>query len=1111
MQSVCPNREMPIFGEFLNHEGIYDDIKDVKAFRKYVEEVALPAYNNSPGCVPMHLVLFREALEHLSRISRVISQPKGSMLIVGIGGHGRQSLSRLASSICGYYVFEIEVNKRYKKADFREDLKKVYRRTGADNKTCCFVMNDTQIVDEAFLEDLNNVLSSGEVPNLYKPDEFEDIKATVMKAALRAGYQETNESIFKFIINRVLNNLHVVLCMSPIGDAFRHRVRQYPSLVNGTTIDWFERWPKEALLEVAHRWLMDVNLDDRSNELQDEMRDKCAVTFATVHFSVTDYCRIMLEEMKRHNYVTPINFLELVSGYKELLAEKRRYFGDSANRLKGGMAKIVETRVKVQDMTLEMESAQRRVLEYQEECDKVLEEITKQKAETDAQAEIVSRRKEQVAIEEKECLKMAEQAYAELADALPALDEANKALLSLNKKDLSEVKSYSQPPLLVAKVMEAVMVLKNVEPTWAEAKKQLGNADFLKELQEFDKDNISQKTLVKLGKYIQYKDFIPDIVGKVSFAAKTLCIWVRAMELYGKIYNAQVAPKKAKLMEAEAILAEKQRILAAQEEKIRLLMEKLAELQKTYAEKMELKEDLERKAEIFRRNLERAAMLVENLAGERVRWEQTIKTLEEKLSYVVGDCLLASATVSYIGPFTSDYRNGMTKSWMHQVRELGIPCDPEYDFCDYLANPTQVRMWNIQGLPRDSFCTENGVIVTRGRRTPLMVDPQCQALKWIKNMESENGLKVIDLRQTDYLIILEQCMAIGMPVLMKDVGQDLDHTLSPVLSRTYMKQGDRFVMKLGDKEIEYNPQFRFYITTKLMNPHYVPEIASRACIVNFMVKEQGLESQLLGIVVRKEKPQLEEMKDSLVVNIAAGKKKLEDLEDLILRLLSESKGSILEDEDLAITLKSSKETSDAVTKQLAVSQTTEIEIDASREQYRSSAVRASILFFVLNDMSKIDPMYQFSLDAYITLFTWSIEHSPKAPTLDQRIEALNEFHTFAVYRNICRGLFEKHKLLFSFHMNAKIMEEAKKLNMEEYQFFLTGGVILDRGEQMDNPCSKWLSDVAWDNITELDKLHHFHGIVMSFEQLTSEWYQWVNFHQYLKIKNSTVVQNVYKT
>ena len=114
--------------------------------------------------------------------------------------------------------------------------------------------------------------------------------------------------------------------------------------------------------------------------------------------------------------------------------------------------------------------------------------------------------------------------------------------------------------------------------------------------------------------------------------------------------------------------------------------------------------------------------------------------------------------------------------------------------------------------------------------------------------------------------------------------------------------------------------------------------------------------------------------------------------------MNDSKGSILEDEELAITLKTSKETSISVTKQLEVAQETEIEIDAAREHYRASATRASILFFVLYDMSRIDPMYQFSLDAYISLFNISIEKSPRSLRLDDRIHHLNDYHTYAVYR-----------------------------------------------------------------------------------------------------------------
>jgi len=428
--------------------------------------------------------------------------------------------------------------------------------------------------------------------------------------------------------------------------------------------------------------------------------------------------------------------------------------------------------------------------------------------------------------------------------------------------------------------------------------------------------------------------------------------------------------------------------------------------------------------------------------------------------------------------------------WLKEVYKLLVPCSPNFSFSIFLSKPTQTREWNIQGLPSDSFSTENGVIVARGNRWPLMIDPQGQAIKWVKNMEMSNGLKIIDLQQQDYLRTLETSIQYGKPVLLQNVKEVLDPSLAPVLNKAFTRIGGRLLLKLGDKEIEYNPNFKFYITTKLSNPHYAPEISTKTTIVNFAVKEQGLEAQLLGTVVRKERPELEEQKDNLVINIAAGKNKLQELEDEILRLLNEAQGSLLDDEQLVNTLHSSKITSAEVTEQLAISEQTEIKIDKAREGYRPCAQRASILFFVLNDMGRIDPMYQFSLDSFINLFNLSIEKSLKSPSLEQRIINLNEYHTYAVYRYTCRGLFEKHKMLFSFQMCAKILEAQSKINMDEYNFFLRGGVVLDREGQMDNPCPQWLADSCWDNITELDKLTNFHGIMTSFEQYPRDWHTW---------------------
>ncbi|XP_046278077.1 dynein axonemal heavy chain 2 isoform X2 [Marmota monax] len=1082
--NLCPNKRPPIFGDFLKEPKVYEDLTDLSVL-KAAMETALNEYNLSPTVVPMQLVLFREAIEHITRIVRVIGQPRGNMLLVGIGGSGRQSLARLASSMCDYDTFQIEVTKHYRKQEFRDDIKCLYRQAGIQLKTTSFLFVDTQIADESFLEDINNILSSGEVPNLYKPDEFEEIQTQIIDQARAEQVPESSDSLFAYFIERVRNNLHIVLCLSPVGDPFRNWIRQYPALVNGTTINWFSEWPQEALLEVAEKYLVGVDLGTQEN-----IHRKVAWIFVTMHWSVARYSQKMLLELRRYNYVTPTNYLELVSGYKKLLGEKRQELLDQINKLRTGLSKIDETREKVEVMSLELEEAKRKVAEFQKQCEEYLVIIVQQKREADEQQKAVAANSEKIAIEEVKCQQLADNAQKDLEEALPALEEAMRALESLNKKDIGEIKSYGRPPAQVEIVMQAVMILRGNEPTWAEAKRQLGEQNFIKSLINFDKDNISDKVLKKIGAYCAQPDFQPDIIGRVALAAKSLCMWVRAMELYGRLYRV-VEPKRIRMNAALAQLQEKQAALAEAQEKLREVAEKLEMLKKQYDEKLAQKEELRKKSEEMELKLERAGMLVSGLAGEKARWEETAKGLEENLGYLVGDCLLAAAFLSYMGPFLTNYRDEIVNQiWMKKIWELQVPCSPNFAIENFLTNPTKVRDWNIQGLPSDSFSTENGIIVTRGNRWALMIDPQAQALKWIKNMEGNQGLSVIDMQMSDYLRVLEKAIQFGQPVLLQNVQEYLDPTLNPVLNKSVTRIGGRLLMRIGDKEVEYNPNFRFYITTKLSNPHYSPETSAKTTIVNFAVKEQGLEAQLLGIVVRKERPELEEQKDSLVINIAAGKRKLKELEDEILRLLNEATGSLLDDVQLVNTLQTSKITATEVTEQLETSETTEINIDMAREAYRPCAQRASVLFFVLNDMGRIDPMYQFSLDAYISLFILSIDKSHRSTKLEDRIDYLNDYHTYAVYRYTCRTLFERHKLLFSFHMCAKILETSGKLNMDEYNFFLRGGVVLDREGQMDNPCTSWLADAYWDNITELDKLTNFHGLMNSFEQYPRDWHLW---------------------
>jgi dynein heavy chain len=139
-------------------------------------------------------------------------------------------------------------------------------------------------------------------------------------------------------------------------------------------------------------------------------------------------------------------------------------------------------------------------------------------------------------------------------------------------------------------------------------------------------------------------------------------------------------------------------------------------------------------------------------------------------------------------------------------------------------------------------------------------------------------------------------------------------------------------------------------------------------VVNFIVVESGLEEQCLGIVVRAETPQLEVQKNEKLTAITKGREEILKLEDQILARLNDDKINLLEDEELVQQLAQSKETSDRVKQELESAETNMKRIDETRETFRPSGKRAAVLFFVLNDLARINPMYQFSLDWYKDLF-----------------------------------------------------------------------------------------------------------------------------------------------
>ncbi|XP_060664252.1 LOW QUALITY PROTEIN: dynein axonemal heavy chain 6 [Drosophila nasuta] len=1055
---VQPDEPEVLFGDFMifgkpKNERVYDEIRDQSKLESVLNDYIVD-YNSMAVGKQMKLILFQDAMEHTVRLARLLRSDRGNGLLVGVAGMGKQSLTRLASHVNEYNCWQIEMRRNYDLNAFHEDLRVLYRIGGIDNQPVTFLLIDSQIVEEEFLEDINNILNSGEVPNLFEGDEYEKVILDARDAcnASKKSQGCQRDDIYKFFINRVRNNLHVVMSMSPVGDAFRRRCRMFPSLVNCTTIDWFTSWPTEALYSVALGLL--TKIAPQMNE-----RVSLASTTVFMHKTVEDASVRFYKEMKRHYYTTPSSYLELLKLYQSLLKVKTQEIIAKRKRIASGLNKLLETNEVIAVMQKELEVMVPQLDEKSAMMKALVDNLTKETKQADAVKQGVmedeANAKEKAAIAQA----ISEDASKDLEIAMPALRESEEALKGLTKADINELKSFTTPPALVQFCMEAVCILLGAKPTWASAKAIMADINFIKRLFEYDKEHMKEDVLKKVKKYIDHKDFVPAKFEKVSKVAKSVSMWVIAMDKFSKVYKV-VEPKikrkeaaEAELKDVMKVLRQKQKELAAVEAKIQSLRDSLEEKQREF-------QVIQDNVDLTYGRINRAGRLTSALADEQIRWRDTVKSLTADLACVPGDVLVAAACVAYLGAFSNEYRRDMSQHWVDKCREYNIPSSKEFNLLKVLGDAYEMRQWNVDGLPKDNISIENGIYATRALRWALMIDPQEQANRWIRNMEKANNLQVIKMTDSSMMRVLENSVRQGYPVLLEELDETIDPSLRPILQRETYKSEGRIYLKLGDQVIDYDNNFKLYMTTKLPNPHYLPEVCINVTLVNFLVTESGLEDQLLADIVAIELPAMEAQRNDLVVKINADKQQLLSLEDKVLKLLFNSEGNILDDEELVETLNDAKETSLIIAARLIDTEETEKIITASRERYRILSSRGAILYFVVAGLAEIDPMYQYSLKYFTQVFCNVLRLDHPVMAVDVRISTLMVDELKAIYDNISRGLFENHKLIFSFLLALSVERQEGRVSAEEFGFLTRGAVGTVRAKAM--PTNLKLSQMEWD-------------------------------------------------
>ena len=1078
----------------------------------------------------MDLVLFQMAIDHVCRITRVIDKPRGNALLVGVGGSGKQSLSKLSAFICGYEIFQITVTATYGMNDFRDNLLNLYTRAGCKGIGTCFILTDGQIVNERMMVFLNDLLASGNIPDIFTKDVKDEFSNAVRGDCKQAGIVDTPENLWDFFVEKSRRFLHLCLCFSPVGDKFRIRARQFPALINCTTYDYFHPWPQDALISVANRFIKGVDgiLPDDTEGVASHM--------AFVHTEVNNKSQEFLLSERRYNYTTPKSYLDLIEVYKFMLAKKKDDINQLKDRLVNGLEK--------------MNSAAEQVAELQENLVKDMAIVEEKKVATDKLLVVVGQEtniaEEQKAIameEEKKSQAIAEEVMAfqaecekEMAAAEPVIQAAIEALNSLDKKSLTELKALASPPAGVDEVTAGVMVLMGggkipKDLSWGAAKKLMGNIDqFLNSLVSFDKDNTPVIACEWIEKNLFSKEaFNVATMKSKSSAAAGMCGWVINVVKYYRIYEV-VEPKRQLLAEANAKLDAANTKLTEVRAHVAGLEAKLAELNAQFEQATQEKNDAIAAAEKTQRKADMATRLVNGLADENVRWTESVKSFDQQEAQFVGDVLVAAAFVSYIGAFNAKYRNALVNDlWIPDMMERKIPMTEGITPLQMLTDDAEVAVWNGQGLPTDSVSVQNGAIIANCKRWPLLIDPQLQGIKWIRRKhleivqeskpedwnEEENGpfqpdpekavtkeMKCVQLTQNKYLNAVELAISNGEALMIENIREDIDAVLDPVLMRATIRRGRSLVIKLGDKEVEYDPRFMLYIQTKLSNPHYKPEIAAQTTLINFMITLDGLEEQLLGMVVNKERPDLEQQKVELMEQQNGFKLKLKGLEDELLYRLSSSQGDILEDIELIEGLERAKVTATEIQEKQVVARETEVVIANARKAYVPVAVRGALTYFLVDQLWVLEHLYRFSMANFVTIFKKGMDAADVVPEgeapaeeaeggkvdLNARVKKLVDTSCYTVFSYVSQGLFERHKLVFACQLCFQVQARSGELDPHMFDFLIRG----PRASGVDNPLNEWLDDNAWLTCNALKEFEAFEKLpddLVGSAKRFREWFE----------------------
>ncbi|CAI5758795.1 unnamed protein product [Candida verbasci] len=948
----------------------------------------------SEEVMDVDLILHDEMLDHVLRIDRVLKQPQGHMILVGPSSSGRSTLAKFVAWMNGLKIEQLSVQSDYRLINFDETLKKILLRC-CDGEKICFIIDESTILESSFIERMNTLLANAEIPGLFNDEEYTALMTKCSENSHSQGLLlDTNAELYIWFTQQISRNLHVIFNIDETNTG--QSVLTSPALFNRCVLSWMGDWSDTCLCEIAMSKINEIPFDTSSYNIPpnyETYSDFPATNFRDVIIDIISFIHRFIPNYKSTISInrTPNDFLTLIETFTSLYMEKQLELDKSQRHISVGLDKIRDTVVQVDKLKKKLAVKEQELKLKDEEARKVLDKMIVDQNEAERKQEFSIVTQAELEKQEIEIRKRREVVMKDLEFAEPAVLEAQRGVQNIKKQHLTEIRSMSNPPAAVKMTMESVCILLGYDvSSWRDVQLVIRKDDFIPNIVSFDGEaqiSLELRNYMETN-YLAREDYTFEVVHRASKACGPLLQWVRAQLAYSKILDS-IGPLRHEVQKLEQQTIKTKAQLIAIDQMINELEESIENYKESYSQVIRETENIKSEMRVVHDEVERSMTLISNLENERTRWKESVDSFSGERDKLVGNSLLVAAFIAYCGPFDQRGREIIVEAWKHKLINANVKFDSTLVVANYLEK--QIMNCLSNGLQNDELYLDNFALIKRSK-FPLIIDPSSDVINALT--KCFNQFTISSFLNDGLLNQLENSIRFGGAIIIQDC-EYYNPILDSLLRNEIQRNGGRTMIKLGKELIDYSPKFKLILFTKEAQIQLSSFVMSRTTIINFTTTSGSLENQTLNIILKELKPDVEKQRVELNLLNSEYRTRLQGLEIDLLDSLNDSI-QILDNEEVLKRLEIIKSESDSINEKLSNSDTVIAIIEQTRDYYRQLAKQTSVIYSMIELLTKLSSFYTFPLTRFISEFIETFRRNSHIKPTELIIQSYKEFYSIVV-------------------------------------------------------------------------------------------------------------------